>query len=77
MKKYNIAVIAGDGIGPEVIGEAVKVLKAICALDDRFDMSFTDFPWGCEYYLKNGEMMPENGLELLSKYDAILLGAVG
>ena len=77
MKKYNIAVIAGDGIGPEVIGEAVKVLKAICASDDRFDMCFTEFPWGCEYYLKNGEMMPENGLELLSKYDAILLGAVG
>ena len=77
MKKYNIAVIAGDGIGPEVIGEAVKVLKAICASDDRFDMHFTEFPWGCEYYLKNGEMMPENGLELLSKYDAILLGAVG
>ena len=77
MKKYNIAVIAGDGIGPEVIGEAVKVLKAICASDDRFDMSFTEFPWGCEYYLKNGEMMPENGLEQLSKYDAILLGAVG
>ena len=40
-------------------------------------MCFTEFPWGCEYYLKNGEMMPENGLELLSKYDAILLGAVG
>lgn len=46
MKKYNIAVIAGDGIGPEVIGEAVKVLKAICASDDRFDMCFTEFPWG-------------------------------
>lgn len=77
MKTYNIAVIAGDGIGPEVVAEAVKVLKAIAAVDERFDMRFTDFPWGCEYYLKNGVMMPEDGLETLSGFDAILLGAVG
>ena len=43
--------------------------------DRRF--SFTDFPWGCEYYLKTGQMMPEDGIEILAKYDAILLGAVG
>ena len=77
MKTYNIAVIAGDGIGPEVITEAVKVLKNIAEIDGRFDMHFTEFPWGCEYYLKTGEMMPADGIEILSKYDAILLGAVG
>ena len=77
MKTYNIAVIAGDGIGPEVITEAVKVLKTIAEIDGRFEMHFTEFPWGCEYYLKTGEMMPVDGIEILSKYDAILLGAVG
>ncbi|MBP3880054.1 MAG: tartrate dehydrogenase [Lachnospiraceae bacterium] len=77
MKTYEIAVIPGDGIGPEVIAEAVKVLKAVSAADGRFDMHFTEFPWGCEYYLKTGQMMPDNGIEVLSKYDAILLGAVG
>ena len=77
MKTYNIAVIAGDGIGPEVITEAVKVLKTIAKIDGRFEMNFTEFPWGCEYYLKTGEMMPADGIDILSKYDAILLGAVG
>lgn len=77
MQQYNIAVIAGDGIGPEVIGEAVKVLRAIAQKDGRFSFSFTDFPWGCEYYLKTGEMMPADGLGTLRDFDAILLGAVG
>lgn len=77
MKNYRIAVVAGDGVGPEVIAEAVKVLKAVAAADGRFSFTFTDYPWGCEYYLKTGEMMPENGMELLKESDAILLGAVG
>ena len=77
MKTYKIAVIAGDGVGPEVIAEAVKVLKAVSAKDGRFEFAFTDYPWGCEYYLKTGEMMPEKGLEILKGYDAVLLGAVG
>ena len=77
MKKYNIAVIAGDGIGTEVISEGKKVLSAVAELDGGFDFDFTDFPWGSEYYLKNGEMMPADGLEILKKYDAIYLGAVG
>lgn len=77
MKKYKIAVIAGDGIGPEVIAEGVKVLKKVAELDGGFGFEFTEFPWGCEYYLENGEMMPKNGIEILSKFDAIFLGAVG
>jgi len=74
---YKIAVIAGDGIGPEVIAEGVKVLKKVAELDGGFEFEFTHFPWGCEYYLKEGRMMPEDGLEQLMKYDAIYLGAVG
>ncbi len=77
MNTHKIAVIAGDGIGPEVIAEGVKVLKKVAALDGGFNFEFTDYPWGCEYYLREGRMMPENGLELLEKQDAVFLGAVG
>ena len=77
MQRYKVAVIAGDGIGPEVVAEGVKVLKKVAELDGGFEFEFTEFPWGCEYYLENGEMMPKNGIEILSKYDAIFLGAVG
>lgn len=74
---YSIAVIAGDGIGPEVIAEGIRVLKAIAEKDKTFSFEFTNFPWGCEYYQKTGRMMPENGLEILKEFDAIFLGAVG
>lgn len=77
MQTYNIAVIAGDGIGPEVIREAVRVLNTVAELDGSFRFAFTDYPWGCDYYLRTGEMMPENGLDLLRGNDAVLLGAVG
>ena len=77
MDKYRIAVIAGDGVGPEVMAEAVKVLKAASAKDGRFSFEFTYFPWGCEYYLSHGKMMEEDGIEKLKPYDAIYLGAVG
>ena len=77
MNTYKIAVIAGDGIGPEVISEGVRVLKTVAKLDGGFDFDFTFFPWGCEYYLKEGRMMAEDGLEQLKQYDAIFLGAVG
>ena len=77
MNTYKIAVIAGDGIGPEVISEGVRVLKTVAKLDGGFEFDFTFFPWGCEYYLKEGRMMAEDGLEQLKQYDAIFLGAVG
>lgn len=77
MRTYNIAVISGDGIGPEVIREAVKVLNAVAALDGGFRFEFTEYPWGCEYYLKTGEMMPPDAMDKLRGCDAILLGAVG
>ncbi len=77
MNRYKIAVVPGDGIGPEVMTEAVKVLNRVAELDGDLSFEFTWFPWGCEYYLKTGEMMPSDGIETLSHFDAILLGAVG
>ena len=77
MKKYRIAVIPGDGIGPEVLAEGIKVLETVAQLDGSFCFEFETFPWGCEYYLKTGRMMEENGLAKLEQYDAIYLGAVG
>ena len=77
MIKHKIAVIAGDGIGPEVIAEGMKVLKKVAELDGGFEFEFTEFPWGCRYYLENGRMMAEDGLDQLRAFDAIFLGAVG
>jgi len=54
MNTYKIAVIAGDGIGPEVIAEGVKVLNQVAALDGSFSFDFTHFPWGCDYYKETG-----------------------
>ena len=77
MDLYKIAVIAGDGIGPEVINEGVRVLDEVARLDGGFKFEFTYFPWGCEYYKETGRMMAEDGIETLEKFDAIFLGAVG
>lgn len=77
MRTYKIAVIPGDGVGPEVLTEGIKVLKRISELDGNFCFQDTWFPWGCEYYLKTGRMMPEDGIEQLKQFDAIYLGAVG
>lgn len=77
MDTFRIAVIPGDGIGPEVLQEGVRVLDRAAELDGRFRFEYTWFPWGCEYYLKHGKMMDEDGIERLKKFDAIYLGAVG
>ena len=77
MKQYKIAVIPGDGIGPEVLSEGVKILKKIAEIAGAFEFDFTYFPWGCEYYLKHGKMMDDDGMERLKGFDAIYLGAVG
>jgi tartrate dehydrogenase/decarboxylase/D-malate dehydrogenase len=72
----KIAVIAGDGIGKEVVPEGLRVLDAASRkFDLRFD--FTHLDWSCETYAKTGKMMPDNGLEQLRPFDAIFLGAVG
>src|SRR5688500_11064674 len=77
MKEYRIAVIPGDGIGNEVMEEGLKVLDKVSSLYGNVKFKYDHFDWGCEYYLKHGKMMDEKGLEILKKYDAILLGAVG
>lgn len=76
MSKYKIAVIAGDGIGKEVVPEGIRVLEAA---GSKFDIQFQwdELPWSCEYYLKHGRMMPEDGLDRIRQHDAIFLGAVG
>jgi tartrate dehydrogenase/decarboxylase / D-malate dehydrogenase len=76
-KLYKIAVIPGDGVGPEVVEQGRRVLEYIAKADGGFDFAFETFPWGCEYYKKTGRMMARDGLELLKSFDAILLGAVG
>lgn len=77
MKNFKIAVIAGDGIGPEVVDEGIKVMNKAAELDGRLSFEFTYFPWGCEYYLEHGKMMADDGIEQLKEFDAIYLGAVG
>lgn len=77
MNTYKIAVIPGDGIGKEVVPAAIEVLDQIAKLDGTFRFEWTYFPWGCEYYLEHGEMMPDDGLETLKQFDQIFLGAVG
>lgn len=77
MVNHRIAVIPGDGIGPEVVNEAIKVLELLKKLDPSFKIEFDTFDWSSEYYLKHGKMMPENALQTLKKFDAILFGAIG
>lgn len=76
MKSYNIAVIGGDGTGPEVIAEGIKVLNAASKrYNFKTDLTYLDF--GGERYLKTGEVLPSSAVEDLRKFDAIYLGAIG
>jgi tartrate dehydrogenase/decarboxylase/D-malate dehydrogenase len=79
MKTYRIALLPGDGIGKEVIPAAVGALERAAASDSakNLALTFQEFEWGCEYYLRTGRMMPEDGLEQLRPFDAIFLGAIG
>jgi len=72
----SIAVIPGDGIGPEVISSARAVLDAVADRHD-LDLSYTDYDWSCERWTKIGTMMPEDGIAQLREHDVVLLGAVG
>lgn len=76
MKTYSIALIPGDGIGPEVIREGVKVVNAAAAAEG-FQLEYTEYPYGAEYYLKTGVVMPEGGFEELKQHNAIFFGAAG
>jgi tartrate dehydrogenase/decarboxylase/D-malate dehydrogenase len=76
LRSYTIASIPGDGIGPETVAAARRVLDAVAA-NAGFGLAWQEYPWGCDHYLATGSMMDEDGLAALSKADAILLGAVG
>jgi len=76
ISKLNIAVIPGDGIGREVLPEGMRVLEAAGKKND-IDFNWQEFDWSCETYLKTGRMMPEDGIDQLSAFDAIYLGAAG
>ena len=76
MKSFNLAVIPGDGIGPEVVGEGLKVLDAVAK---KYDLTFnkTNYELGAAYWHKTGETLPDSVMAELAKSDVILLGAVG
>ena len=76
MASYDIAVMPGDGTGPEVTVEAVKVLKA-AANKFGFKVNLTEFDFGGERYMKTGETIPDSAIEEFRKFDSILLGAIG
>ncbi|MGM0452273.1 MAG: 3-isopropylmalate dehydrogenase [Thermodesulfobacteriota bacterium] len=75
-KKYSIAVIPGDGTGPEVVNEGIKALEAAAAGED-FQIEFKHYPLGGEHYMKTGEVLPEHVVDELKRVDSIFLGAIG
>ena len=76
MEKYKIAVIPGDGTGPEVCNEGLKVLQAVSG-KYGFKLDTEEFDFGGERYMRTGEILPDGAMEELKKYDAIYLGAIG
>jgi len=77
MKEYKIAAIPGDGIGKEVLPEGIKVLQAAAEKTGAFRLAVDEYPWGCGHYLEAGVVMPEDGIDILSNYDAVYFGASG
>ena len=75
-RTYEIAVIEGDGIGPEILDHVTPWLKTLADSHD-VTFEFTSFPWGSDRYLDTGAMMPADGVDQLRPFDSILLGAVG
>jgi len=75
-KTYQIAVLPGDGTGPEVVAEGVKVLNA-AAKKFGFNCEYTYFNWGGDRYLATGNVLPDDAAEQLKKFDAVFLGAIG
>jgi 3-isopropylmalate dehydrogenase len=74
-RTISIALVPGDGIGPEVVAEATKVLKAVAPDDVTFDL--TEYPFGATHFLATGRILDDDDLAALAKHDAIILGAVG
>jgi tartrate dehydrogenase/decarboxylase/D-malate dehydrogenase len=77
MRDHKIAVIPGDGIGPEVIAAGLQVLNMCAKRDGGFALDVEHFDWGSDYYKKHGVMMADDGADRLRAFDAIYFGAVG
>src|SRR5699024_12736759 len=77
MNEKRIAVIAGDDNRPEEVNEGIKVMDKMAALDRTIKFEYNYLPWGCEYYLKHGKMMDDDGIDQLASFDEIYLGAEG
>ena len=77
MKNFQIAVYPGDGIGPDVIRGATRVLTEAQKLEGDFTLELTTYPWGARHFQETGKIVPDDFLDILRPYDAILLGAVG
>ena len=73
----RVALLPGDGIGPEVVREVTRLLDAVGRLDASVTLSLESFPWNAEHYLATGSMVPPDGLSRLAAFDAIFLGAIG
>ena len=77
MRSFRVALYPGDGIGPEVMAQAVRVLQHVQQQDGGFRLDLTRLSWGADYYFQRGQVAPDDLLEQLRGFDAILLGAVG
>ncbi|MCA1659179.1 MAG: hypothetical protein LC642_01360 [Verrucomicrobiaceae bacterium] len=77
MISHRIALYPGDGIGPEVVDQAVRVLQRVQQACPEFDLHVTRFDWGAEYHARHGRVAPEDYLDVLRPFDAIFPGAVG
>jgi tartrate dehydrogenase/decarboxylase / D-malate dehydrogenase len=77
LRRHSVAVIQGDGIGQEVIAAGLEVLAELQRRDAGFALDMQQFPWGSDYFRQHGQLMPDDGVAQLRKFDAILFGAVG
>ena len=77
VRKYDIALIPGDGIGRDVVEQGVRVLDRLAEIDGGLQFQYTEYPYSCQYYLEHGRMMDEDALERLGQHHAIFLGACG
>ncbi len=77
MEKTSVALIPGDGIGVEVVAETRRILDKLSAFSGSVTFDYTEFPWGCQYYVEHGVMAPRDFLSTLDDFETIFLGAVG
>ena len=75
--KFRIAVLPGDGIGNEVMPHGIKAIETVAKKTGSFSIEWQNFPWGSDFYVKTGQMMPVDALKILSDFDAIYFGAIG